>query len=80
MALRTRPSPSPRDEAVSGGRPTAFSAAELRRAIRTVEKAGKSVAGVDFPREGGFRLLFDEASYTPLPKRGGNEWDEVLPQ
>lgn len=56
-----------------------FTAADVRRAVKAVEAGGKSVAAVDFPREGGFRLLLGEPVRLDLPARSGeNEWDEVL--
>lgn len=56
-----------------------FTAADIRRAIRAVKAVGESVAGVDFPREGGFRILTGEPIKrdTPAGQRG-NEWDDVL--
>lgn len=58
---------------------TRFTAADVRRAIKAAEAGGKSVAAVDFPKEGGFRLLLGEPVQLVLPARiGGNEWDEVL--
>ncbi|AQR60837.1 hypothetical protein BZG35_03580 [Brevundimonas sp. LM2] len=48
----------------------------MRRAIEAVEAAGKTIAAVDFPREGGFRLVIgDPAALAPSSL---NEWDEVL--
>lgn len=56
-----------------------FTAADVRRAVKAVESGGKSVAAVDFPREGGFRLLLGEPVQLDVPARiGANEWDEVL--
>lgn len=56
-----------------------FTAADVRRAIKATEAGGKSVAAVDFPKEGGFRLLLGEPVQLDLPARAGtNEWDEVL--
>ena len=56
-----------------------FTAADVRRAIKAAKAGGMSVAAVDFPREGGFRLLFGEPVHVDLPMRAGaNEWDEVL--
>lgn len=55
-----------------------FTEADIRRAIKAVESGGKSVAAVDFPKEGGFRVLIGEAFSDPaLAGRGVNEWDEV---
>ncbi len=52
-----------------------FTKADIRRAIEAVEGAGKHVAAVDFPREGGFRLVIGPpGSLAPAV----NEWDEVL--
>lgn len=56
-----------------------FTVADVRRAIKAAETGGKSVAAVDFPREGGFRLLLGEPIQLDVPARiGGNEWDDVL--
>lgn len=56
-----------------------FTAADVRRAIKAAEAGGKSVAAVDFPKAGGFRLLFGEPVQLEVAVRSGeNEWDEVL--
>jgi hypothetical protein len=56
-----------------------FTAADVRRAVKAVESGGKSVAAVDFPREGGFRLLLGEPVQLDVAARMGvNEWDDVL--
>lgn len=56
-----------------------FTVADVRRALKAAEAGGKSVAAVDFPKEGGFRLLFGEPVELDMPVRsGGNEWDDVL--
>lgn len=56
-----------------------FTAAEIRRAVKAVRSTGERVAGVDFPPEGGFRVLVGEAMAAPAPGPGGsNEWDAVL--
>lgn len=56
-----------------------FRAADIRRALRALESGGKSVAAVDFPAEGGFRVLLGEPISPSVPRRSGeNEWDEVL--
>lgn len=56
-----------------------FTAADVRRAVKAVEAGGKSVAAVDFPRQGGFRLLLGEPVALNVAERiGGNEWDDVL--
>ena len=56
-----------------------FTAADVRRAVKAVEAGGKSVAAVDFPRQGGFRLLLGEPIPLNVAERiGGNEWDDVL--
>lgn len=56
-----------------------FTAADVRRAIKAAESGGKSVAAVDFPKEGGFRLLLGEAIKLDVPLGSGrNEWDDVL--
>lgn len=56
-----------------------FRAADVRRAVKAVESGGKSVAAVDFPPQGGFRLLLGAPIDCALPAgSGANEWDEVL--
>jgi len=56
-----------------------FTAADVRRAVKAVESGGKSVAAVDFPREGGFRLLLGEPVLLDVAvRRGVNEGDYVL--
>lgn len=57
----------------------AFTAADIRRAVKAVRSTGERVAGVDFPAEGGFRVLVGEPMAAPRPIEGGvNEWDAVL--
>lgn len=57
----------------------AFTAADIRKAIKAAEAGGKSVAAVDFPKSGGFRLLLGSPVELAKPARiGENEWDEVL--
>lgn len=55
-----------------------FTTAEVRRAIEAVEKAGKTAAGVDFPPQGGFRVLIGEPATAVVGAGAPNEWDEVL--
>lgn len=56
-----------------------FTAADVKRALKAVEAGGKCVAAVDFPKEGGFRLLIGDPVALDLPARSGvNEWDDVL--
>jgi len=56
-----------------------FTAAEIRRAVKAVKSTGERVAGVDFPNEGGFRILIGEPMPMQSPAPGGsNEWDVVL--
>lgn len=55
-----------------------FRPADVRRAIKALEDVGKAVAGVDFPPEGGFRVLVGEPSPLARPMGERNEWDEVL--
>lgn len=56
-----------------------FTGADIKRAIRAVEAAGKTIAAVDFPKEGGFRLLLGEpcAQGQPVDDEP-NPWDSVL--
>jgi len=64
--------------------PAAFTAADIKRAIRAVTSAGLTVASVDFPAQGGFRVLAGPP--TPLTPtaaavaetEGRNEWDRAL--
>lgn len=59
----------------------AFTVADIKRAIFALQKAGQQVAAVDFPKEGGFRLVLGEPPAVAAPfGAGGNEWDSVLPQ
>lgn len=59
----------------------AFTWTDVRLAVKTLEKGGKSVAAVDFPPTGGFRVLIGEPEKVALPAGSGeNEWDEVLAQ
>lgn len=56
-----------------------FTVSDIKRALKAVESGGHSVAAVDFPREGGFRVLIGEPVALDVPARSGaNEWDEVL--
>lgn len=58
-----------------------FSHDDVRRAVKAVKAGGESVAAVDFPPQGGFRLLLGEPEPVAVPSRSGaNEWDEVLRQ
>lgn len=59
-------------------RQASFTMAEVRRAIEAVEKAGKTAAGVDFPPQGGFRVLIGEPAAPVVGAGAPNEWDEVL--
>lgn len=59
--------------------PASFTQADIDRAVKAVEKSGKCIAAVDFPKGGGFRLLLGEPVKVALPAGSGeNEWDEVL--
>lgn len=58
-----------------------FTETDIQRAVKAARKAGLSVAGIDFPRHGGFRLLFGEpVRLDAVGGDGKNEWDVVLPQ
>lgn len=58
-----------------------FTETDIQRAVKAARKAGLSVAGIDFPSHGGFRLLFGEpVRLDALGGDGKNEWDVVLPQ
>ena len=64
---------------MSAARLLTFSEADVRRAIKAAKSGGESVAAVDFPREGGFRILLGEPVRLDVPARiGANEWDDVL--
>lgn len=57
----------------------AFTAADVRKAIKAAEAGGKSVAAVDFPKSGGFRLLLGPPVDLATPAAiSENEWDVVL--
>jgi hypothetical protein len=58
------------------GRNVRFTAADVRRAIEAVVAAGKTVAAVQFPLEGGFRVRICEPANAA--DQAPNEWDEVL--
>lgn len=59
----------------------AFTAADIKRALGVMEKCGHQVAAVDFPKEGGFRLVLgDRMKVAAAEASGRNEWDDVLPQ
>lgn len=58
----------------------AFTESDVQRALKAARKAGQQVAGIDFPRQGGFRLIFGEPQRLDAPGGDGkNEWDVVLP-
>jgi hypothetical protein len=60
-------------------RAATFKPSDVRSAIKVVESGGKCVVAVDFPKEGGFRLLLGEpVEIAPIRRSGVNEWDEVL--
>lgn len=56
----------------------AFTESDIKRAIRATVKAGREVAAVDFPREGGFRLVLGDRIQVEQGSVGKNEWDDVL--
>lgn len=56
-----------------------WTAADLRRALKALKSGGESVAAVDFPKEGGFRVLLGRPVEIDVTAgSGGNEWDDVL--
>lgn len=56
-----------------------FTVADIRRAVKAVESGGKTVTAVDFPKEGGFRVLIAGPANDDVRERsGGSDWDEVL--
>lgn len=57
----------------------AWTIADVRRALKAVRSGGETIAAVDFPKSGGFRILIGDPIETDLPPRSGaNDWDEVL--
>lgn len=56
--------------------PCTFREADVRRAVRAVEAAGKEVAAVEIGGDGKIRIVVGKPS--PPQSAGGNEWDEVL--
>lgn len=59
--------------------PVGWTVADVRRALKAAKAGGEPLAAVDFPPQGGFRLLFGERVDVALPTRSGaNEWDDVL--
>ena len=55
-----------------------FTQADIKRAVDGVKKLGQSVAAIDFPPEGGFRLILGDRIQVDTGKAAGNEWDVVL--
>lgn len=56
-----------------------FSRADLKRGIQAAREAGVPVAAIDFPKQGGFRILVgDPVRLETATLEGANEWDEVL--
>ena len=49
----------------------------VRAALKAVDNGEKGSVAVDFPPEGGFRLLIGRPA-APLVTDRGNEWDDVL--
>ena len=59
--------------------PIGWTVADVRRAMKAAKAGGEPLAAVDFPPQGGFRLLFGERIEIGLQNRiGANEWDDVL--
>lgn len=56
-----------------------FTSADIRRAIKAAEAAGKNIAAIDFPREGGFWLLLVDPQPSNHRTSRKNEWGDVLP-
>jgi len=60
-------------------RPLTFKETDLRRAIRTSQKAGLSIGRVEIDRDGKIVLVTGEAKSTDENRMtNGNPWDEVL--
>lgn len=55
-----------------------FTLTEIKRAIRAARAAGEPVAAIDFPKQGGFRLVLGEPVRIEGVATGVNEWDDVL--
>ena len=56
-----------------------WTAADVRRALKAVRAGGETIAAVDFPKSGGFRVLIGQPVEIDVsPRSGANEWDEVL--
>ena len=59
--------------------PAGWTVADVRRAMKAARAGGLPLAAVDFPPQGGFRLLFGERIDVDLKTgSGANEWDDVL--
>ncbi|WP_426036441.1 hypothetical protein [Brevundimonas sp. DC300-4] len=59
----------------------AFTHSDIQRAVKAAKQAGLPIAGIDFPRAGGFRLLIGEPVRLESAETAGrNEWDSVLTQ
>lgn len=56
--------------------PCTFREADVRRAVRAVEAAGKQVAVVEISAEGRIRIVVGRPDRQGLAAK--NEWDEVL--
>ena len=54
-----------------------FSPADVKRAIKAARDAGQSVAALDFPKQGGFRLVLGEPAKIEGVAQV-NEWDDLL--
>lgn len=56
-----------------------FSSVEVKRAIAAIKAVGNYVVRVDFPPEGGFRILTSDTPTEPLGGADGpNPLDRVL--
>lgn len=59
-------------------RPSAFSHADIVRAVKAARDAGLDVGTVDVTREGTIRVKVSHDLKERLSAEGINEWDEVL--
>jgi hypothetical protein len=60
-------------------RPLTFTKAQVARAVAAVEAGGKVVTGVDFPPEGGFRVLTaDGLRPVDAERKGGDGWEDFM--
>lgn len=55
-----------------------WTVADVRRALKAIRSGGESVAAVDFPRSGGFRILLGEPVEIEVTGgSGANDEDQL---